>query len=132
MNSIIENNTINSFNFKIEIAHTIFHILEQIILYLCALRLILYSATNYRIIFDIYWRKKIAGYVTTIDKVNLSKQERRILDRVNDTNLSDESTKKIIEIYLKKEGEQQVHPLYLSVFYWMKGLKHFLLKSQFM
>ena len=132
MDSEVKENSLQPFHFSTSIAQQIFVILKTATLAVCALRLFLDALLNFRITFDSYWRKKTAAYATLLDKTSLGKQEKRVVERVNDPSLSPELAKKIIQIYLSRDDSRPANNLYISFFYYVKGVKHFILQSRFM
>ena len=122
--------TPNFFDFKY--GNFILQILINILLYICIIRLILFTILNFKIVFFGYWRRKLTEYSTMIDKNTLKKQEKRILKKYNDTALSSKEIMDIIKLFITFKHKHKVNNLYLKFYFYFHGTYNFLIKSKFM
>lgn len=132
MDSKVEDNILYPNYFHHKSTEITFHIVEYALVALCVIRLLIYVLINFTTNFQMFWRAQIANYATQIDKSMLTKQEKMILDRVNDIKLTNSNIKDIIKIYLKKDGYGRVNNSYLNFYFVVKGIRNFILQSDFM
>ena len=132
MSGDVQRNVLRPNQFSQNYAQIAFYVLQYSVLALCLVRLAVYVLLNFKISFEVFWRNEIVRYAALIDKTTLSKRESMMLEKVNDIKLRNADIKEIIRIYLARDDVEGISETYLDLYFAIKGLKHFLLHSDFM